>query len=120
MAFPIPEEPVIKTTLLIVAFIGLTKNKKSSEGRLLCLNSKIETEIFQIKKMASDLHRTAQPRTLAMFPSWESAGAGRVGLAGANISFYIFTSALSVKITLYIGIFKIHTMKIITYYQSFY
>jgi hypothetical protein len=36
MAFPIPEEPpVIKTTLLIVAFIGLTKIKKSSEGRLL-------------------------------------------------------------------------------------
>jgi hypothetical protein len=43
-----------------------------------------------------------------MFPSWESAGAGRVGLAGANIqSFLYFTSALSVKITLYIGIFKI-------------
>jgi hypothetical protein len=43
--------------------------------------------------MASDPHRTAQPRTLAMFPSW--AGAGR-GLAGANIqSFYIFASALS-------------------------
>jgi hypothetical protein len=30
MAFPIPEEPVIKTTLLIVAFIGFTKIKKSS------------------------------------------------------------------------------------------
>ena len=24
------------------------------------------------KKMASDLHRIAQPRTLAMFPSWGS------------------------------------------------
>jgi hypothetical protein len=62
--------------------------------------------------MASDLHRTAQPRTLAMFPSWESAGAGRVGLAGANIQSLYFLQALcSVKITLYIGIFKIHTMK---------
>jgi hypothetical protein len=47
-----------------------------------------------------------------MFPSWESAGAGRVGLAGANIQSFIFLQALcSVKITLYIGIFKIHTMK---------
>jgi hypothetical protein len=46
--------------------------------------------MIQIKKMASDLHRTAQPRTLAMFPSWESAGAGRVGLAGANIQSFIF------------------------------
>jgi hypothetical protein len=76
--------------------------------------------MIQIKKMASDLHRTAQPRTLAMFPSWESAGAGRVGLAGANTIFYILQALCSVKITLYIGIFKIHTMKIITYYQSFY
>jgi hypothetical protein len=65
MAFPIPEEPpVIKTTLLIVAFIGLTKIKKSSKEDYFCLNSKIETEIFQIKKNGSDLHRTAQPRTL--------------------------------------------------------
>jgi hypothetical protein len=52
MAFPIPEEPpVIKTTLLIVAFIGLTKIKKSSKEDYFCLNSKIEPEIFQIKKM---------------------------------------------------------------------
>jgi hypothetical protein len=41
----------------------------------------------------------------------ESAGAGRVGLAGANIQSFIFLQALFVKITLYIGIFKIHTMK---------
>jgi hypothetical protein len=54
----------------------------------------------------------AQPRTLAMFPSWESVGAGRVGLAGANIHLlYILQALCSVKITLYIGIFKIHTMK---------
>jgi len=26
--------------------------------------------LYKIKKMASDLHRTAQPLTLAMFPSW--------------------------------------------------
>ncbi len=25
---------------------------------------------YKKEKMASDLHRTAQPRTLAMFPSW--------------------------------------------------
>jgi hypothetical protein len=42
-----------------------------------------------------------------MFPSWESAGAGRVGLAGANIQSLYFASACAVKITLYIGIFKI-------------
>jgi hypothetical protein len=42
----------------------------------------------------------------------ESVGAGRVGLAGANIQSFIFLQALCfVKITLYIGIFKIHTMK---------
>jgi hypothetical protein len=66
------------------------QNKKIlPEGRLLCLNSKIETEMIQIKKMAATYIATAQPRTLAMFPSWESAGAGRVGLAGANTIFYI-------------------------------
>ncbi len=38
------------------------------------------------KKMASYLHRTAQPPTLATFRSWgNSAGAGRIRLAGANI-----------------------------------
>jgi hypothetical protein len=68
MAFPIPEEPpVIKTTLLIVAFIGLTKNKKSSR-RLLCLNSKIETEIFRLKKWQATYIATAQPRTLCSHP----------------------------------------------------
>jgi hypothetical protein len=42
--------------------------------------------IFQKKKMAGDLHRTAQPPTLATFRSWgSSAGAGRVRPAGANI-----------------------------------
>ncbi len=38
------------------------------------------------KKMASYLHRTAQPPTLATFRSWgSSAGAGRIRLAGAKI-----------------------------------
>jgi len=38
------------------------------------------------KKMAGDLHRTAQPLTLATFRSWgSSAGAGRVRPAGAKI-----------------------------------
>lgn len=36
--------------------------------------------------MASYLHRTAQPPTLAAFRPWgSSAGAGRIRLAGANI-----------------------------------
>jgi len=44
--------------------------------------------------MASDLHRTATTTYLCCVPTLEeSAGAGRVGLAGANIqSFYIFAS----------------------------
>ena len=38
------------------------------------------------KKMASDLHRTATTTYLCCVPTLEeSAGAGRVGLAGANI-----------------------------------
>ena len=47
--------------------------------------------------MASDLHRTATTTYLCCVPTLEeSAGAGRVGLAGANIqSFYIFTSRIA-------------------------
>jgi hypothetical protein len=45
-----------------------------------------------------------------MFPSWESAGAGRVGLAAANIQSFIFLQALCSKIIVY-GVFKIKTMK---------
>jgi hypothetical protein len=43
--------------------------------------------------MASDLHRTATTAYLCCVPTLEEfAGAGRVGLAGANIqSFYDFT-----------------------------
>ena len=46
--------------------------------------------------MASDLHRTATTTYLCCVPTLEeSAGAGRVGLAGANIqSFYIFTRGI--------------------------
>ncbi len=43
------------------------------------------------KKVASYLHRTAQPFTLATFRSWgSSTGAGRIRLAGANIGHYTF------------------------------
>ena len=44
------------------------------------------------EKMASDLHRTATTAYLCCVPTLEEfAGAGRVGLAGANIqSFYVF------------------------------
>jgi len=39
--------------------------------------------------MASYLHRTAQPSTLATFRSWgSSTGAGRIRLAGAKIGIY--------------------------------
>jgi len=51
----------------------------------------------RLKKMASDLHRTATTAYPCCVPTLgESAGAGRVGLAGANIqSFYIFASELA-------------------------
>jgi hypothetical protein len=45
--------------------------------------------------MASDLHRTAQPRTLLCSHPGESAGAGRVGLAGANIQPFIFSQSFN-------------------------
>jgi len=39
--------------------------------------------------MASYLHRTAQPSTLAAFRPWgSSTGAGRIRLAAANIRCY--------------------------------
>jgi len=46
--------------------------------------------------MASDLHRTATTAYLCCVPTLEEfAGAGRVGLAGANIqTFYVFASNL--------------------------
>jgi len=53
--------------------IGSRKHvkKKSKEGKI---------------KMASYLHRTAQPPTLATFRSWgSSAGAGRIRLADAKL-----------------------------------
>lgn len=55
--------------------------------------------------MASDLHRTATTAYLCCVPTLEeSAGAGRVGLAGANIqSFCIFASSIAyIKRPLYI------------------
>ncbi len=52
-------------------------------------------DLLKYKKMASDLHRTATTTYPCCVPTLgESAGAGRVGLAGANIqSFYIFARA---------------------------
>lgn len=49
------------------------------------------------EKMASDLHRTATTTYLCCVPTLEeSAGAGRVGLAGAKIrQFYIFARQLA-------------------------
>ena len=47
--------------------------------------------------MASDLHRTATTAYLCCVPTLEEfAGAGRVGLAVANIqSFYVFASTFN-------------------------
>lgn len=64
--------------------------------------------------MASDLHRTATTVYLCCVPALEdSTGAGRVGLAGANIqSFCIFAKAIAnCKIQLYIVITINKTMK---------
>jgi hypothetical protein len=58
------------------------------------IRSKIKKSENKISdKMASDLHRTATTTYLCYVPILEdSAGAGRVGLAVANIqSFYFFT-----------------------------
>jgi hypothetical protein len=49
-------------------------------------------------KMASYLHRTAQPSTLATFRSWgSSTGAGRIRLADANVSRNVQYPMLSFK-----------------------
>ena len=50
----------------------------------------------RLTKKASDLHRTATTTYLCCVPTLEeSAGAGRVGLAGANIQTnYIYASLL--------------------------
>ena len=46
--------------------------------------------------MASYLHRTAQPSTLATFRSWGSlTGAGRIRLAAANIRVKSFRNFVS-------------------------
>jgi len=65
------------------SYVSLRQKKISNNGRFK-------------KKMASDLHRTATTTYLCCVPTLEeSAGAGRVGLAGTNIqSFYIFASEL--------------------------
>jgi hypothetical protein len=44
--------------------------------------------------MASDLHRTAQPRTCYV-PILGSAGAGRVGLAGAKYTTLYFRKSFN-------------------------
>jgi hypothetical protein len=55
--------------------------------------------------MASDLHRTATTAYLCCVPTLEEfAGAGRVGLAGANIqTFYVFTSYFTQFKSLYLS-----------------
>ena len=55
--------------------------------------------------MASDLHRTATTAYLCCVPTLEEfAGAGRVGLAAANIqSFYVFASNFNRFKSLYLS-----------------
>ena len=49
--------------------------------------------------MASYLHRTAQPFTLATFRSWgSSTGAGRIRLAAANIRLFSETGTVKIKL----------------------
>jgi hypothetical protein len=80
-----------KTTLLIVAFIGLFKIKKSSRRKTtLFLNSKNKNlKNFRLKKW-QDLHQPLNHVPLLCSHPGESAGAGRVGLAGAKYIFFIF------------------------------
>jgi hypothetical protein len=47
--------------------LDLGKNKKITPKSVIKYAKDAK---YFVKKMASDLHRTAQPRTLAMFPSW--------------------------------------------------
>lgn len=56
--------------------------------------------------MASDLHRTATTAYLCYVPILEdSAGAGRVGLAAANIqSFYCFLQQFKANINIFVRI----------------
>jgi hypothetical protein len=93
----IPDELLLKLLYPLVLLFVLeeSKIKKSSRRKTkYCFKFRKESE-NQLNKKWQDLHRTAQPRTLAMFPSWESAGAGRVGgLASANIQPFIFSQEL--------------------------
>ena len=53
--------------------------------------------------MASDLHRTATTAYLCCVPTLEEfAGAGRVGLAGANIQSFSFFASLEAQTKSYI------------------
>jgi len=56
-------------------FLSLTFNFTTSlkgKNKKIFQKEDHKLTISKNKKMASDLHRTAQPRTLAMFPSWGS------------------------------------------------
>jgi hypothetical protein len=74
----------------------LFKNKKKSSRRKTTLfKFKIESEIFRLKKNGKTYIAPLNHVPLLCSHPGESAGAGRVGLAGANIqSFLYFTSAL--------------------------
>ena len=68
--------------------------------------------------MASDLHRTATTAYPCCVPTLgDSAGAGRVGLAGANIqTFYIFARQLFLlKFIVYCGIKLLNKWQTLNY-----
>jgi hypothetical protein len=61
--------PSTRRTYAIKRYSG--QQEKAPEKTGQPKNKKIFPKEDQIKeKMASDLHRTAQPHTFAMFPSW--------------------------------------------------
>jgi len=61
------------------------------------------------KKMASYLHRTAQPLTLAAFRPWgSSAGAGRIRLAAANIGELCFIKIDALQSLIFKILFRIY------------
>ena len=63
------------------AFLETRRQRKRFIFESAILEMIFSKNKFQKKKWVSDLHRTAQPPTLAAFQPWgNSAGAGRTGL----------------------------------------
>lgn len=83
MDFPIPEEaPVINTVFLGEVSVFIRDKDAIKLGEI------------QIQKMASDPHHTATTAYPCCVPALgDSAGAGCVGLAGANIQSFLLLAS---------------------------